>query len=377
MGDGVTPPGPRCAVSIVWSDMLWDASAVHAARPKEETDLMNAHVLPPTPSLADWPSLRRTHPGWRAALEEICARHGFPASELVPARGGTSVVFTTTRQVIKLYPPFWASGAAAESMLLGRVGGQLGVPTPEVLATGSLDGWPYLAMTRLQGVILADVWQGLAASHRRTIARQLGEILARLHTLPTSGLSAHPVLAERWTQLVTRPVKECVAIHRGHGAPEVWLVQLPAFLERLPPLYPADFTPVLVNGDVHGWHLLVTECDGGWRLAGLFDFDDAMLGWWEYELAVPALSLMAGQPAVLSACVRGFGAERLLTDGGLPRRLMAYALLNRYWGLDFMLQIANPTHHCVTFDDLARALFALASVSPAGRGERGYEVSSC
>jgi hypothetical protein len=120
--------------------MLWDASAVHAARPNKETDLMNTQGLPPTPSLADWPSLRRTHQGWRAALAEICARHGFPASELVPARDGTSVVFTTTRHVIKLYPPFWESGAAAESMLLGRVEGQLGVPTPAVLAAGSLDG---------------------------------------------------------------------------------------------------------------------------------------------------------------------------------------------------------------------------------------------
>lgn len=318
--------------------------------------------LPPVPSVAGWPSLRRTHRGWPAAMEEICARHRLPASELAPAPDGTSVVFTTNRHAIKLYPPFWESGAAAEWTILGHVEARLGVPTPTRLATGHLEGWPYLVMTRLQGLILAHVWQGLTETHRRTLARQLGEILAQLHALPTGELSAHPVLAERWSRLVARPIEECVAIHRGHGAPEAWLAQLPGFFERLPLLHPPLFTPALLNGDVHGWHLLVTEREGEWRFVGLFDFDDAMLGWWEYEFAVPALSFMVGQPAVLAECLRGYGGSRLVVGEGLSRRLMAYALLNRYWGLDFMLQAANPDRRCATLDDLERALFSI----PAG-----------
>ena len=35
----------------------------------------------------------------------------------------------------------------------------------------------------------------------------------------------------------------------------------------------------------------------------------------------------------------------------------AYALLNRYWELDFMLEAADPDGRCATFDDLERALF--------------------
>ena len=139
---------------------------------------MSASPLPAIPSLADWPSLRRTHPGWRAALEEICVRHALPASELTPARDGTSVVFTTNRHVLKLYPPFWELGAAAEWTILGHVEGRLGVPTPEVVATGHLEAWPYLVMTRLQGAILADVWPSLAEADRLAVGRQLGGILA-------------------------------------------------------------------------------------------------------------------------------------------------------------------------------------------------------
>ena len=269
-------------------------------------------------------------------------------------------MFTTERHVIKLYPPIWASGAAAEWTILDHVEGHLGVATPAIVATGHLDGWPYLVMTRLPGAILADVWPTLGAAARLTAARQLGEILARLHAVPTSALAAHPVLAERWRRLVTRPIEECVACHRGHGTSEPWLARLPAFLERLPPLHPPEFTPVLVNGDVHWWHLLVAERGDRWDVVGLFDFDDAMLGWREYELAAPAVTFLAGQPAVLTECLRGYGPP-LGADARLPRRLLAYALLNRYWGLDFILEMGDPDRRCATFDDLERALFSVAA----------------
>jgi aminoglycoside phosphotransferase (APT) family kinase protein len=291
-------------------------------------------------------------------MEAICARHGLSTRDLVRAREGTSIVFTAERHVIKLYPPFWALGAAAEVAILGHVGNELGVAIPHVLAAGHLEAWPYVVITRLGGVILGDVWPTLSERARRSLARQLGEVLARLHSLPTGPLSGHPVLTEGWVQLVSRPIEECVAIHREHGAPEAWLARLPQFLERLPPLHPASFDPVLVHGDVHGSHLLVGEHGGKWRLVGLFDFDSSMLGWWEYEFVMPALSLMAGQPAVLLECFRGYGSGQLVQEG-ISRRLMAYALLNRYWGLDFMLDVGDPDHRYTTFEELERALFTV------------------
>jgi len=82
-----------------------------------------------------------------------------------------------------------------------------------------------------------------------------------------------------------------------------------------------------------------------------------VLGWREYEFAIAMLSFMARRRAVLAECLRGYGAADLARDEALPRRLMAYALLNRYWGLDFMLEAADPDGRCATFDDLERALF--------------------
>ena len=48
------------------------------------------------------------------------------------------------------------------------------------------------------------------------------------------------------------------------------------------PLYPTDYTPVLLSGDLHQYHLLVNEVHGRWRLCGFFDFDDARIGFHEY-----------------------------------------------------------------------------------------------
>jgi hypothetical protein len=92
----------------------------------------------------------------------------------------------------------------------------------------------------------------------------------------------------------------------------------------------------------------------------MFDFDDAMLGWRDHDLAGPALFFLAGQREALTECLRGYGDSRLLADATLPRRLLASALLNRYWGLDFVLQVGDPDRRCATFDELERALFPLA-----------------
>jgi hypothetical protein len=36
-----------------------------------------------------------------------------------------------------------------------------------------------------------------------------------------------------------------------------------------------------------------------------------------------------------------------------------YALLNRYWGLDVLLEYGDPNHHCATLDELERAIFPI------------------
>jgi hypothetical protein len=84
-----------------------------------------------------------------------------------------------------------------------------------------------------------------------------------------------------------------------------------------------------------------------------------MLGWTEYEFASPGVLMLAGDAASIESCLRAYGFGERDLNAGLRRRLMVYALLNRYWGLDALLEYGDPTHRCATLDELERAIFPI------------------
>jgi hygromycin-B 7''-O-kinase len=46
---------------------------------------------------------------------------------------------------------------------------------------------------------------------------------------------------------------------------------------------------------------------GRWRLSGLFDFDDARIGFYEYDLAAAGLFLIAGRQGLLRPFLLTYG----------------------------------------------------------------------
>jgi hygromycin-B 7''-O-kinase len=316
-------------------------------------------LLPPSPAPDDWPALRRGFDGWPAVMREICARHGLGTRQLAPAGSGTNVVFTTTHHVVKLFPPMWSDLAAGERAVLHHLAGRLSLDTPQLVADERLDAWRYLVMTRLPGVLLDQVWDTLDAADRQFLSAQLGGALRELHAVPPGALVDVPVLAGRWSRLVSRSADETIAHHRRQGVDAVWLDRLRHFLRQAPAPCRDGFTPVLLHGDVHPWHLLASREDARWRLSGLIDFDDAMLGHNEYEFASPGVLMFGGDAASIDACLRAYDFAGREVNAGLRRRLMVYAVLNRYWGLDVMLEAGDRASRCATLEDLERAIFAL------------------
>jgi hygromycin-B 7''-O-kinase len=316
-------------------------------------------LLPPSPGPDDWPSLRRGFDGWPDVMGEICARHGLGTRQLAPAGSGTNVVFTTAHHVVKLFPPMWSDLAAGERAILDHLAGRLSLDIPRLVADGHLDTWRYLVMTRLPGVPLDQVWDTLDAADRRSLSAQLGAALRDLHAVPLGGLADVPVLARRWSRLVSRPVDETIAHHRRQGVEPQWLDRLRVFLQQAAPSGGGGFTPVLLHGDVHPWHLLASRENTRWRLSGLLDFDAAMLGPSDYEFASPGVLMFGGDAVAIEACLSAYGLPAREVNAGLRRRLMVYAVLNRYWGLDTMLEAGDLARSCATLEDLERAIFPL------------------
>jgi hygromycin-B 7''-O-kinase len=289
-----------------------------------------------------------------ALARAVCTEHGLPAHELRRFSQGTNPVFAVGDAVLKLYPPRFSALAAPEVAVLRRAAGQLPVATPQVQASGVVDGWPYLVMCRLGGQELHAVWPALDEAERQRIVTEVGSLLAALHALPADDL---PELVADWPAVMAQRRRDCVARHRSQGAPEALIDQMPAFLASAAPLFPPDFRPVIVSGDVHDYHLLVEQRGGRWQLSGLFDFDDARLGHAEYDLAATGLFLASSQPALLRALLRAYGYPPL--DEALSRRLLAYTLLHRYRELRWWLAEFVPPPLPSTLDDLARTVYPL------------------
>jgi hygromycin-B 7''-O-kinase len=200
-------------------------------------------LLPVVASHAEYLPLQQEVALWLPAIRAICQRHGIASERLERISGGTNVVFAAgADRIIKLYPPHWLRERETDRTVAEHIHNKLGITTPEILAYGALEGWPYLVMQRLTGIQLHAVWGGLDHINQLRIAAELGEILARLHALPSAGL-AH--LRPKWDALVADQPERCVQHHRSKGVAEHWLEQIPDFLARTAPLDPPGVAPVI------------------------------------------------------------------------------------------------------------------------------------
>jgi len=319
-----------------------------------------AEAQPLLPTYTDAAVYRSIQPGvqaWLPAMHAICQRHALSTDGLIRLSEGTNVIFAAGAQhIIKLYPPHWQRLCTAERLVAEHLYGKLDIATPEITASGELEGWPYTVMQRLPGQYLHEVWDAMPLGNQLRLAGELGALAAHLHALPTDGLEA---LDANWPAFVDERIDGCVTRHREQGMTEAWLQQLPAFLAQTQPLYPPSFRPAIVTGDMHQYHLTVIETRGQWRLAGLFDFDDARIGFHEYDLAATGLFVMHSRRLLLRGFLHAYGyGEGDLTDA-LSQRLLVYTLLHRYRPFNWVREEVVGDRACTTLEQLANSIYAL------------------
>ena len=115
-----------------------------------------------------------------------------------------------------------------------------------------------------------------------------------------------------------------------------------------------DGARVLLHTEVMREHLLVERREGAWHITGLIDFEPAMLGAPEYELAAVGIFLTCAEPGLLRVLLDAYGAE---VDDELPLRIMAYALLHRYSNLRWYLERLPVLDDVGDLESLARRWF--------------------
>jgi hygromycin-B 7''-O-kinase len=280
------------------------------------------------PSVADYESYR----AWRADASrwlpialDIARSHGLAATEPHAFATGTNlVVALDARLILKVFPPMLRSQFASELGSLSQLRGRLSLPIPEIAAEGERDGWPYLVITRLDGVVGSEVWPTLPEDQKERVLREIGAVIAEVQRTPPGALLD---IEPRWDAFFHQQVAGCYARHQRLGLKRKFLDGLDDLLRDAVELIP-DAPPVILTGEYIPENFLLAEDGGQWRLAGLFDFGDVKTGWGEYDLLGPSAFMAAGRPRRVRSLFEGFGYSASDVNFTVKRRLMALMLLH-------------------------------------------------
>lgn len=265
---------------------------------------------------------------WLPALEQIRQCHHLPEGEWARFALGRNLVFGCGEVVVKLSQPDWAYEIPREVDALNFIYGRLPVTTPELLASGELEGWGYLVQRRLPGEMMRSRWAALAPSNQLALASQQGEIMAALHALPIH--QAPTSLVFDWVAMLSEQKAECAQEMRNAGVPAALLDDLSHYLEQAEPLLAMDGPPVLLHGDLDAINLLIEERQGTWAITGLVDWGDVKLGPAAHDFISPGIHSYRGQRELLHAWYAGYGLcneERLsdFTQNIMARSMLYYA----------------------------------------------------
>ncbi|WP_328869031.1 aminoglycoside 3'-phosphotransferase/choline kinase family protein [Streptomyces sp. NBC_00287] len=286
-------------------------------------------MLPVVETDEEWDAVVPDETVMRPGAEDLCARLGLAGEPLTRFPDGSQPVYAVgDEHVLKLFPGAAAEDGIAEGRVLSFLQGRLPVPTPQVREFGAYEnGWQYVLMSRLRGENLARSWDRVPRADRERLVAEVGHALAVLHSLTPDPLQ--DVLGPGdWGAFVDRQRAGAVEQQRAHGLPEVWLEQIPDFLDSVS--LPRTPQPSLLHTEVMQQHFLVDP--GGRRLTGLFDFEPAMIGDRAYDFVGVGLFVTRGDPGLMALLARSYGRTFE------PAVLLAYTLLHVYSKLPWYLR---------------------------------------
>ncbi len=274
-----------------------------------------------------WAELHRSgDEWWTGAVNTIAERNGLAFGSVERAPFGRNVVLYAGDYVLKLVPPFWRHMWANERVALEAVHGRLSVTTPELVASGELNGWGYLVMERLAGESYGWRAENASTSQRLDLAALQGRLVKEI-----SGLPPIPALRWEWEEIIDEDRQELEA--RLEGVPSHLVATAGEYVDAAGDLSSGS---TMLHGDVSSINLLH---DGGRTV--LVDWSDASIGPADHEFISPMHHQFKGESDVLEAFWEGYGS---LDDPESTRqRIMARSII-KYAALmgRFLIEMAGP-----------------------------------
>jgi hygromycin-B 7''-O-kinase len=264
---------------------------------------------------------------WLPIARDIVRSHGLPfTAPHVFTTGTNLVVALDEKLILKIFPPLLRDQFVSERRALALLQGRLTVAIPELVAEGERDGWSYLVITRLSGVLGSQAWPSLPEADKERVLAGIGRTIAEVQRVPAGPLGA---IEPDWDTLMRRQIAGCRDRHTRLGLAPKFLKGFDELLREAPARVALDRPAVILTGEYIPENFLLDQDVSGWRVAGLFDFGDVMAGRAEYDLLGPSAFMSAGTPRRVRSLFDGFGYLAGDVDFDLKRRLMTLMLLHR------------------------------------------------
>jgi len=311
--------------------------------------------LPPFADAESFSAFRADPAQWLPIARDIAQSHGLAcAAPHVFATGTNLVLALDEKLILKVFPPFLRGQFGSERTALALLRGQLRVPIPEIVVGGERDGWPYLVITRLSGVLGADAWPSLSELDKERLLGEIGETIAQVQRVPAGPLAR---IEPQWDIFVRSQIEGCRARHERFGLPQKFLDGLDEFLRDAVGLVALDGPPVILTGEYIPENFLLSRAGAGWRLSGLIDFGDVMTGRGEYDLLGPSALMAGGMPRRVRSLLAGYGYAASDITPDLKRRLMTLMLLHRFGNPARQIAIAGWQEKAGNLEELQDLLW--------------------
>ncbi len=294
---------------------------------------------------------------WENLVNEIINRHQLPSASLTFFAEGTNIVFAYgNHSVIKIFPPFHLEQFQNELLVLQQLEEKLSVKTPTVEYHGEIFAWPYIVMTKLEGVLLEGLWEKIDHENKIILIRELGSLIQEVHALPTQGLES---IDCHWEQFIDQQINHCLEQHQSRKLSKTLLQQIPNYLAAIKASLIPIKKPVILTGEYTPMNLLVKQNAGVWHINGLIDFGDSMLGSPEYDLLGPGVFLIQGDKQLLKEFLTSYGYSLNEMTAGLSSRLAALMLLHKYSNLPVQIRIKDWQSKVHSLEDLENLIWGL------------------
>jgi hygromycin-B 7''-O-kinase len=187
--------------------------------------------------------------------------------------------------VAKLYPDDLAWKREKEVYVYGLLADRPGVPVPTVMGSGVLDdarSTSYLLLTKLEGVLAAEIMVGLAPIAVEAIYAELGSIMRAIHAVTfdafgyvtTTVLDPHPTNDRYMRFQFAKKLHEFDEL----GGPAPIRGRIERHVDALDGTFSRCAGAVLCHDDLHEGNVLLVQRDGAQHVSGILDVENVVAG---------------------------------------------------------------------------------------------------